>query len=61
MIELNKLVGQVLTEEIKNALKAQYSSIRIGPEGGIYTMDYRVGRVNVRYDQNNVIVKVFYG
>lgn len=61
MIELNKLVGQVLTEEIKHALKAQYPNLRLGPVGGIYTMDHRTNRVNVRYDENNVIVKVFYG
>lgn len=62
MIEIKNLVGQVLTEELKTAIKAQQASVRIMPSDAAYTMDSKPFRTNVQYDKNNnVITKVWYG
>lgn len=53
--EISHLVGQPLTDEILVELKQRHSTIRVKKPGFMYTQEFRIGRLNVEVDRNNVI------
>ena len=60
---VQQFVGQNATQDSGAAILAQSGAktLRWGPPGSIFTMDYREDRVNVHYDTAMVISKVTCG
>lgn len=62
--EFLELIGHELTEDVVSKLD-QWSSgiriLRIYPEGSILSMDLNILRLNVVYDESNIITNIWVG
>lgn len=57
------LIGQIASSETggKALSLSRATTLRWGPPGAVWTMDYRADRVNVRFDEQNRIIEITCG
>lgn len=51
--------GDILSDEQIKELRFQH--VRIGPVHALYTQDYNIHRLNIRYDEDKRVVRIFNG
>lgn len=57
---LDRHIGKMLTPELGEQMRKEANAdlLRTAPDGGMITMDYNVGRLNIFYNDQKVIVRV---
>jgi hypothetical protein len=60
LIDVHQLVGQKLTKELGDQLDI-IPNIRIMQPGMIYTMELRMGRINIHVNEYDIITHISHG
>jgi len=59
MNDIEVKLGDILTNEDIEQLSEQ--GVRIGPDDHFYTQDFRMTRLNIRYNSEKKVTKIFNG
>ena len=60
-MDLENLVGQVLTDEMLYHLRGTHSKVRVKKPGSSYTQESKPFRLNIVVDENNIVTGFHFG